>query len=801
MNDLRYALRSLRRRAGVTAALVITLALGIGSNTAVFSAVDRLLWHPLPFPDSDRMVFVWQRSPTGAMRTEPPVDVAEAWSRAPSFESSVTFKSGTVFLGVAEEGARVDGARVPAGFLAFLGVQPVIGRTFTADATAPGGANVALLSAGAWRRRFGADPEVLGRAITVNGNPYVIVGVVPASLTRLPLAGDAEVWLPLRSPDQTDEFAGATLLARLQPGVTVETAARELDAIRSRLVEPTPFFAGWPAHIYRVPDFLQDDLRVTLLVLLGAVALVLLVACANAAGLLLVRATARGRELAVRVALGARRGDLMRQLMVESGMLAAIAAVVGVGLAVLWIAVVVKLRPEDLSALDRVALDHRALAFTSGLSFLTMLLFGIVPALRGSQVRPSAWLKSDSPGSLGGGAHARFRTGLVVIQVALSVVLLVGAGLLMHTLLRLQRSDPGFRAENLLVARLELPASEVTATVNLETLVPELEAGARRLPGASAALVTPEVPLHYGVMGGIMQADGVELAKDAAAAPRAYARVPPGYFEVLGVPLLRGRGFEPRDVRGAARGEPVRIVSESLARVLAPDGDAVAMRIRIGERGTWATVVGVVQDVAASSLRREVRPFQLYAPFDPSNRFGDWIWLVVRTRSEVAGILPLVRPLVRAVDPNVSVREVATGRDLIAGELLEPRFYTILLAVFAGIALLLSAVGLYGVLSHSVELRTREIGVRMALGAAAAEVRGLVVRQAIPPAVGGLALGVGLSMVAARVLSSLLYEVQPADPPARALVALVIAATAALASWLPARRASKVDPVVALRYE
>jgi predicted permease len=797
--DVLYALRSLRRRPGFTIALVLTLALGIGSNTAVFSAVDRLLWHPLPFPDADRMVFVWQRSPTGVMRTEPPIDVAEEWGAARSFESSVLFDGGTVFLGAAGESARVNGAAVPAEFFAFLGVRPVIGRTFTPDETSSGGPGVALLSEGAWKRRFGADRDVLGRTITVDGDPYAIVGVVPASLARLPLAGDAEVWLPLRPPAPTEEFAGLSLLGRLRSGVEVEAAARELDSIRSQMVEATSWFAGWPAHIYRVPDFLQEDLRLTLLVSLGAVSLVLLVACGNAAGLLMVRGAARGRELAVRVALGARRGELARQLLIESGILAIVSALAGVILAVLGIALVAKLRPEDLTALDHVALDGRTLAFTAGLTVVTSLLCGIVPAVQASNVRPNAWLKADVPGSLGARRQAHFRTALVVMQVAFSAVLLVGTGLLLHTLVRLQRSDPGFRAAQLLVARLELPPPEVAADVNVETFVPELTARARLLPGATRAIVTPMIPLDYGVMGGELQADGVDLPPDAARAPRGYARVPPGYFEVLGIPLLHGRDFEPSDL---GTGQHVRVASESLARLLAPNGNAVGMRIRFSETGSWATIVGVVADVAAaSSLRRGRQPYQLYAPFEPANQLGHQLWLVVRTSSDPLDIRQLVRPLVTAVDPSVAVREVATGLDLLAGELTEPRFYTILLGVFAGVALLLSAVGLYGVLSHVVQQRTREIGVRMALGAAVAEVRGLVVRQAIAPAVGGLVIGLALSMIAARVVSSLLYEVAPADVVTRGIVAGVIVVTVALASWLPARRASRVDPVVALRAE
>jgi putative ABC transport system permease protein len=800
LQDLRYAVRRLLQSPAFTVVAVLTLALGIGATTAVFSVVNSLLLHPLPFPDAERIVYVWQTSPDAAMSTTPPEDLAENWRlRSHSFEAMEPFTAKRVLLGGEAEPAYLDANLVSPTFLSFLGERPALGRSFAPEEAAAGGPQVALLGHGTWIERFGSDREVLGRTISLDGRPFTIIGVMPRSLTRLGMS-NAEVWLPLRPDLQGDEgVALLNLLGRLRPGVTTAQAEKELNAIRAGLTETAPFFRGWRAKLLRPQDFIAGSLRTTLLVLFGAVGLVLLIACANVAGLLLTRAAGRGRELAVRTALGASRGALVRQLLVESLVLAVVGGALGALLALWGVEAVTRFRPDTLGDLGRVGVDSRALLFTGGATVLSALLFGLWPALRASQAGPLEALKSGTPGSIGPSRRTRLRSVLVATEVALSVVLLVGAGLLLRTLVRLGQVDPGFRAEGLVTARIALPEAARRDPAGFDDFARALEERVRSLPGVVGAVVTGSIPLHYGISTGRAEVQGRAVPDGAGEALHARAHVPPGYLALLGVPLVHGRDFAPSERSGKGG---VLILGEGLARQLVPDGNAVGLRIRFSREGSWSTVVGVARDVAATGLRggSEVRP-QLYVPLSGESAVREEMWLVARTSGDAAALLPLLRDAVRSLDREMPVPEVSTGEELLGAQLKEPRFYTLLLGGFAALALVLAAIGLFGVLSYAVRQRTREIGVRVALGARASAVLSLVVRQGMTSALAGLGVGLVLSLAATRVMRSLLYEIQPGDPGTLLGVALLVTVVALVASYLPARRATRVDPMIALRHE
>lgn len=794
---LRQALRTLSRAPGFTAVAILMLGLGIGANTAAFSAVYALLLDPLPFPGGDRMVYVWQTSPNAGMSTAPTEEAAEAWRSAHSFEATERYQPSRMLLGDREEPEFVDTKSIEPTFFSFLGTQPALGRAFTAEEGAAGGPDVAILGYGAWQRRFAGDPHVLGRTLTLDGRSYTIVGVAPESLVRSDLGGKTEAWLPLRPGAGRTAVPTISLVARLRPGVSAEAAEKELDAIRSRLQETVPFFHDWRSSLRRPQDFLGGDLSKSLMLLAGAVGFVLLIACANIAGLLVARGEARSREMAIRASLGASRGALVRHLLMESLILAVGAGAAGVGVAVWALRLVAHARPEGLDALDRVAVDGHALLFTAGASVVSALLLGVLPALQASDVRLSEALRGGGSGSVGSRSRTRSRSVLVAVEIALSVVLLTGAGLLVRSLASLGQVDPGFRAERLALARIPLPARLTATPATFETFSRSLERSARLLPGVVDARVAGEVPLDYGLALGEMQVEGGTVTEAVAKGQHAVARVPDGYFSLLGIPLLAGREFGPADLRPGSHSV---ILSDRFARTLFPRGTAVGRRIRFSPESDWLTVVGVAKDVATSTLRAGPS-LQLYVAYSGETALAGETWLMVRTRGNPEPLLPLLRRAIRSVDPTLALPEVVTGEGLVASQLAEPRFYATLLGAFALLALLLASVGLYGVISYAVTRRSHEIGVRMALGAASEDVVRLVVRQGLVPMALGTAAGLAASFAMTRLLQGLLYGVSATDPLTFAAVGATLLAVATMASFIPARRATRVDPLVALRAE
>lgn len=802
LQDLRYALRTLAASPAFTAAAVLTLALGIGANTAVFSVVDAVLLDSLDLPEEDRLFTVWEDlSARGGPETEwTGRAVFDAWrDGAEGFEGLTAVTGWAPALSGGDRPEVLDGALVSHEYFRVLGAEPVLGRGFLAEEETPGKDRVLVLSHGLWERRFGADPGVVGSEVTVNGAAYTVVGIAPEWL-RPPILQDAELWSPLDFEPTESDWGNYYLrvIGRLAPAVGAEAATAELEGIMARLG------AAHPADLRDVGITLVplrrtvvDDARTPLLALLGAVVLVLLVACTNVANLVLARAFGRDRELAVRTALGAGRGRLVGQLVTESLLLAAVGGVVGLGLGWWGMELLRSFAPAATPRLDEVALDGTVFAFTAAATAVTGLLFGLVPALLVSRTPVSVSLHEGGRGGSSAG-RARVRAGLVVAELALGLALLVGAGLLIRTLGALRAVDPGFEAEGVVAGRLIFPSAVYPEVERAAAFVAETVARLEAEPGVEAAGAVSVLPLSGGqtdvsyVAEGRIPPEGDEPAADFRIAT-------PGYFDAMGIPLVRGRLFRPGD---DAQAPPVVLISEELARRAFPGEDPVGRRIKVGgvrdPESPWRTVAGVVGGVRDNALAREPDP-EIYLPLaqQPTRAMQ----VVARTATGGEGAAETLRRVVHGIDRAQPVSQVALLADRVHDSLAPQRFVTGLLAAFAGLALVLAAVGLYGVMAYAVGRRTREIGVRTALGARRGDVLALVLRQGAGLIVLGLALGALLAWGLARALAGLLYGVAPGDPVTFAGMAALLAVAALAATWLPARRAARLDPTEALRAE
>jgi putative ABC transport system permease protein len=806
--DLRYARRALQRAPGFTAVAVLTLALGIGGTTAIFSAVDAVLLRPLPFPDSDRLVFVWARSEgSGQMAASWP-EFVDWRTQARSFSEMAVLRGQSVNLSGSGEPERLIGAFVTARLFPLLGAKPQLGRTFEPAETEVGSAQpVAVLSDGLWRRRFGADPGILGRSLLLNGQPLTVVGVMGPDLApgRAPFDAyfmSTDVWIPtpyFPNARGLERGQGELLvLARLRDGVTVAQADSEIRAIAGRLERAYPdTHAGRTAYVKPLQEEIVAEVRPALLVLLGAVGLVLLIACANVANLLLARASHRHREIAVRSALGAGRPRLVRQLLTESLLLAAAGGLLGLlaahagvrGLAWLLAASGTPgLLPADLG------IDARVLAFAAGTTLLTGLLFGALPAVHASRTDVGSVLKEGR----GGGAgltRRRFRDALVVWEVALSLMLLIGAGLLMRSALRLYHADPGFRPERLLTWEFRLPTSKYGEPAQIAAFFRQALERVRAVPGVESADLVRAVPLssnsgseRYLVEGRPEPVPGQE--------PVALTNiVSTGYFRTMGIPLLRGRAFDEHD---RADRPPVVVINATMAATVWPGQEAIGRRLRLKSQERWATVIGVVGDVKHTGLD-ELPRAQVYSTHEQDARI--FACLVARTTGEPLAMVGALRKAFWSVDPDQPVWRIRTMEDLLSAARGSARAMATLVGVFAAVSVLLAAIGLYGVMSYAVALRTREIGIRMALGAPGPAVMRLVVGRGM--ALAGVAVLVGLAGAAAlsRVLATLLFGVKPTDGATFAAAGALMAAVSLLASYLPARRAARLDPLSALAEE
>jgi len=785
---LRQALRRLRRSPGFTAVVVATLALGVGANTALFTLVDAVLLRPLPYPDSDELVAVWHAR-DGNLRVPASKGAFMAWrERARAFEASALVSSRPFNLAGDEAAVHVAGAEVTPGFFRVLGVEPELGRGFLEEEGRPGRAGVVVLSNRLWRDRFGGDPDIVGRRLRIDARPRVVVGVMPAGFGFTTWGSAQELWvpMPLSAGDRDDWTFFGFSVARLAEGVTPAQARDDLERVRAELRDEHPeFFTAVGFHPQPLLESRVGDVRRPLWLLLGAVGLLLLVACGNVANLILARNVGRRRELALQTALGAGRGWI-------AGELAGGAA--GLAVAPLCLELLLDRVPVDLPRTAEVVVDARVLAFGIGLSILTALIFGLLPALRASSVRPATAL-AGSGRAVTDGREQRTRDLLVGSQAALVLVLLMAAGLLGKSFWRLSRVDPGFDTRGRLVVQIQVPPGRYADGDALVGFFGGLERRLAGLPAVEAVGTSTFVPLR-GSLNISYFAEGHPRTETLGEAPVArYEAVTPGYFETLGIELLEGRTLRQAD---GDREAPVAVVSRALAEDLYPEENALGKTLYLP--GGDAEIVGVVQDVRQGQLSVGRVP-QIYVPhphlFFPV--MGRHVTLKARV-GEPRSILADVRRVLRDMDPDQAMASARTLDEIMAGSLGRPRFQMLALAAFAVLALSLALIGVFGTVSFRVARRTREVGVRMALGAGPARVQRWMLRKGLTPVLLGIAAGMGLALAAAPMVESLLYDVEARDPTLLVGVGALLLAAGAVAAWVPARRATRVDPRSSLEH-
>ena len=809
LQDIRYGLRVLAQRPGFTAVAVVTLALGIGANTAIFSLVNAVLVRPLKYRDAERLVMLWEDSTAAGFARDnlAPANYFDWKSQQQSFDQTAATRQLTFDLTGDGEPEKLLGFGVEASFFPLLGVEPALGR-----ALLPGddseNARVVVLSHGLWQRRFGGERSIVGREVLLNGEKYTVVGVMPRGFQFQ--YSNFDLWTPFGlTPEKKAERGPHYLevVARLKDGVTVAQAEADLNTISARIAEADPDNAtGLKAVVVPMREQLAGGSRQTLSVLLGAVALVLLIACANVAGVLLSRAAARRREMAVRAALGASRWRIVRQLLTESVMLGAAGGALGTLLALWAFAFLQQLVPSGMREMVELKLDLTVLVFTLAVSLLAGIAFGLAPAIAASKTDLNDALKQG--GARGGvGSGRRLRGAFVVSEVALALVLLVGAGLLIQTLYRLRGQYAELRPESVLTLRTSLAENRYGEPSRRAAFYEQVLARVESLPGVTAAGYTTAVPLTR--KGG---ANGLSLeGKDNGPSSTWNAnhrQVTPDFFRAMGQTLREGRAFDARDDEGAP---PVAAVNEAMARAFWPGESAMGKRFKVGSPAApepWMTIVAVVSDVRQMGADAPVKP-EMYVPYRQAAPY----WskapysfftprdLVVRTSGDPQGLVAAVRNAIHEVDPYQPISGVRTMDEVLGVETAQRRLGMILLTAFASLALLLASLGIYGVLAFFVVQHTQEIGVRLALGARPSDVLRLVVGRGMKLALAGVGIGLVASLGLARLLASLLYGVSPGDPATFALVAVLLACVALLACLVPARRATKVDPMVALRYE
>jgi len=798
--DLRYGARMLRKQPGFTLIAVLMLALGIGANTAIFSVVNALLLRPLPFPDAERLVWVEEVSKQTNTSQAAWGGHFLAWQeQSQTLAGIAQIDSATWPLTGAGEPERVDIGRIPASFLPMLGVQPLIpGRNFSAVEDSPGGARVAILSHGLWQRRFGGAQDIVGRSITLNDASFTVIGVLPANFRFF---YRFDVWVPLALDPQA-ELAGEkrsyqSTVARLKPGVNLEQARMELDTLLQRYEMTRPEGKSRidsRTRLVPLQEHFLGERRRPLLVLLGAVALVLLIACANVANLLLARAVTRQKELAIRAALGASRLRLVRQMLTECLLLAVAGGAAGLLLAAWLTGLLGSLNSTDtfgeLGQLAAITIDWRVLGFTLLISLVTGLLCGLLSALQLSRPDLSSSLKE---GGRGNSFHSRgLRSALMVSEVALAIVLLIGAGLLIRSFVKLLDVNPGYQAENLLTARLVLPPRYRDNSQRVQFYEQVLQRLAA-LPGVTSVGATSHLPLTGYNMGSTLRVEGRSPQPGEQEPGAPVARVNPDYFRTMGISLRAGRLLNDGDTESAPS---VALLSETLARKLFPSADPLGKRLAVG--GLNATVIGVVSDIRYTGLDGEVEQ-AVYLSYRQLPRAG--MALVLRSPMEPSSLVPALRNALQEIDPALPIYDVMTMNERLSKSVAARRFNLLLLGGFATLALLLAGVGVYGVISYVVTGRTHEVGIRMALGAQSVDVLGLFIKQGMALVLLGVGLGLLAAFALTRVMESLLFGLSATDPLTFATVAFLLLAVALLACYLPARRATKVDPLVAMRYE
>jgi putative ABC transport system permease protein len=793
--DLRYGVRTLLKKPGFTFIAVLAIALGIGANTAIFSVVNGVLLRPLPFKDPDTLARLYEEnSEHSFFRQSATYPNFNDWREQNSvFEAMAAYVSGSTNLTGRAEPERIQAAAVTADFFRVLRVDPILGRTIQPDEVKPGGPKVAVLSYRFWQSHYGGDPDITGQALTLDAEAYTIVGVMPRE-AQWP--STAELWIPvtldLSQMGRRSQFLG--VIARLNQGATWQQATTEMDAIGTRLAEqyPTPN-KGWGVAVVPLTDVVVGDVRPALLVLLGAVGFVLLIACTNVANLLLARAASREKEIAIRTALGARRTRLIRQLLTESMLLAIAGGALGLLLALWAVDVLLSLSAGSIPRVQEINIDARVLGFTLLVSLLTGAIFGLVPALQASKTSLNESLKEGGRRSSGSSGH-RVHSLLVISEIALSLILLIGAGLMVKSFQRLQQVNPGFNAENVLTARLSLPDVRYPQPINVASFTEQVIDRIAALPGVESAAAIANLPLggngwsnSFAIEGRPPLPPGEFIAADNN-------RITPDYFRTMEIPLIKGRFFSERD---GANSPAVIIVSETFARRFFHDEDPMGKRVIVHDGGPPREIVGIVGNVKHEGLDTDIRPM-MYVPY--AQNPNDTLNLVVRAGDPKLQVAA-VRSAVWEVDKDLPVANIRTMKELLAESVARSKFSMLLLTIFAGAALLLAVVGIYGVMSYSVNQRIHEIGIRMALGARGSDVLKLVVAQGMRLALIGVAIGLAGAFAMTRLMASLLYGVSATDPITFVVISSLLAGVALAACFVPARRATKVDPMIALRYE
>ena len=800
IRDVRFAVRMLMRTPGFSLVALLTFALGIGVNAAVFTVYNGVLLRPLPYPDADRITMVWMDNRRQSIKediTSYP-NYVDWRTQSSSYAHMAGFTPANFNLTGAGEPERLPGAQTTANFFDVMGVQPILGRLYTVKEETTGNDAVVLLSHGLWQRRFGGSPSALGQTLTLNGRPHEIIGVMPPSLA---VPEEAELWKPLAPGDDLRNARGAfwlPVIGRLKPGVSVEQAQSEMNGIGSRLEQAYEGSnKGYGVYIVSLHRQIVGDVERSLLVLMGAVGFVLLIACANLGNLMLGRSAGRRKELAIRTALGAARWRLIRQLVIESFVLALGGSVLGLLLAYWATGFFISLGGGSIPRPDAIVLDARVVGFALVLAAVSALLAGLIPALQTSRGALADPLKEG--GREGGtGGSRRTRSVLIAAEVALAFMLLAGAGVLVRTLWSMEQVDRGFRPERIAKVSISLPGALYAQPPDVRSFQARLLERTRALPGVESAAFGTGVLQPLITNSGIYSFEGKPTPPPEQRPEYPVEVVSPGYFETLGIEFVKGRAFNEQDHATATRAV---IINESLANDGWPGQDPIGRRMKAGDgdsEAPWMTVVGVIKDIKRADLRRNIRPELYTCSLQDTRRT---MMLLVRTAGKPLDIIPAIRKEVQSLNPQVPLFAINTLETQVSETLAQPRFRALLLAGFAMLALLLASIGIYGVTAYAVSQRTHEVGVRMALGAKGRDVLALILRQHLVPALIGVAIGIAGAMAISTFLKSLVYGVGATDLLTFVSVAVALVAVAALAAYIPARRATRVDPLIALRAE
>ncbi|HYP26432.1 MAG TPA: ABC transporter permease [Blastocatellia bacterium] len=806
--DIRYSLRLMLEKPGFSVVVILTLALGIGANTAIFCIVNAVLIRPLPFREPDRLVMVWETNwGKGVSQGHvSPANLIDWRDQSQAFDQLEAFDT-TVFTVVgSDEAERVSGSRVSPELFRMLDVDPVRGRIFSADEAQPGQDQVAIIGHGLWQRLYSSDPDIIGRTIRLDNKSYEVIGVMPPGFDfpkSLEPAGSTnttrpELWTPLALRGDELSLRGArylSIIGRLKPALTAPQAQAQMEPIARELEQRFQENQGYTITVMPLYEQMVGRVRTALFIFLGAISFVLLIACANVANLLLARASARQKEMAIRLALGCTRARLVRQLLTESMLLAILGGIAGYLLAMWGIGLILTSLPEAIPRSGEIRLDAQVFGFTLGISILSGLLFGIIPALHASRSNLNESLKEGGRGSGQGSSPNRTRNILVVSEVALALVLLIGGGLLIRSFVRLTSVPPGFDPENLVAMRVALPASKYGQPHQKASFFKQLIERVESLPNVRSVAATTNLPLSGTNMSFRFMIEG-RPAPPSEILLAQYHAVSPNYFGAMGIPLLQGRDFTERDTETAPA---VVIINETLARRFFPGEDPVGKQIKVTYgKPVPREIVGVIKDVKHKSLEANSQE-QIYIPYFQN----PWAFmtLVARTDSAPENLAAALKSEVRAMDKDQPIDSIKTGEQLLSASVSRSRFYAQVLAAFAAIAVILAALGIYGVISYSVLQRTHEVGVRMALGARREDVMILILKQGLVLALVGVAIGLTAAFGLTRLMSNLLFDVSRTDAFTFVLVPLLLVGVALIASYIPARRATKVDPMIALRYE